>query len=115
MRPETAIFANAPDWSSPSVCPFRSGRAAMRSTVESRTVGPVVVRARSRRRSSAANSTSEENTVECFGRNTLVPSGRWNTVGLVASSGGVSRSDAPSAASTTRPTIASRSSTVANL
>ena len=48
-------------------------------------------------------------------RKRLDPSGRRNNNGLDASSGGVSRSDACSAASVTIPVIASRSSAVANL
>lgn len=52
--------------------------------------------------------------MKCLGRNLLVPSGRWKTTGLVASSGGVNRRDAASAASATSPTIASRSWVLAN-
>lgn len=44
--------------------------------------------------------------MECFGRNTDVPSTRWNAAGL---DGGVIRNDAHSAASTTSPITASRS------
>src|SRR5699024_4208951 len=77
-------------------------------------VGVVVVRERCSSRSSAVRSCSEENTVECLGRKALDPSGLRNSTGLVASSGGVSLSDACSAASTTMPTTASRSWVVAN-
>ena len=59
-------------------------------------------------RPAAASCTLEEITAECFGRNTDVPSARWNTAGLDASSG-VSRVDGRSAASTTSPSDGSRS------
>ncbi len=113
-RPDRAILANALTWSAPSISALRSGLAVTRSTVTSGTVGPVVVWARSRRQSSAASRASEENRAECLGRNTLVPSGRRNSAGLDASSGGVSRSDTASAASTTIARTASRSTVVAN-
>ena len=78
------------------------------------TVGAVVVRERSRSLASAARVSSEVNTVDPTGRNLLVSSGLRNISGLDASSGGVIRRDARSAASTTMPTIASRSSVLAN-
>ncbi|WP_300083703.1 hypothetical protein, partial [Propioniciclava sp.] len=83
------------------------------STVASVTVDPPRLAARSRSLSSAASWDSEVNTVELFGRNTEVPSVRRNTTGEAASSGGVKRSEANSAASATMATMASRSCMVA--
>ena len=113
-RPDTATDAKAAAWSGPSIHPSASGLLVMVSTIARSMLGPVVVRARCRRRSSAARRVSEENSVECLGRNTEVPSGRRNSTGLVTSSGGVRRRDACSAASATMAVMTSRSSTVAN-
>ncbi len=73
------------------------------------TTGPVVVRARLISRSSAANNSTEGNTVACLGRKTLVPSARVNSAGVAVSSGGLSRREASSAASTIAFRTVSRS------
>ena len=113
-RPDRAIAVNAADWSGPSIRPSLSGLLVMVSMVSKATVGAVIFPARSRSRSSAASKPSEENTVEAEGRKRDVPSGRRNCAGLMASSGGVSLSDACSAVSTTMPVIALRSVVEAN-
>ena len=113
-RPDTAMRVRASAWSSPSIRPSASGLRVIVSTVARGTVGPARLAARSRSLSSAASWVSEVNTVELFGRNTELPSGRRNTTGEAASSGGVSRSETSSAASATIATMASRSCMVAN-
>jgi hypothetical protein len=81
IRPDTAMRVRASAWSSPSIRPSASGLRVIFSTVASGTVGPARLAARSRSLSSAASWDSEVNTVELFGRNTEVPSGRRNTTG----------------------------------
>ena len=115
VRPETAIRASASRWSGPSVRPSLSGSFAKRSIVSSASLGPAMPRALAISRSSAASNAVDENSVECFGRNLVEPSARRNSAGVTASSGGVSLSDACSAASAIMPTMTSRSSLDANL
>lgn len=66
-----------------------SGFPVTASMVSRDTVGAVVFPARFRSRSSAASRSSEEKTAEAEGRKRDVPSARWKSAGLVASSGGV--------------------------
>ncbi len=81
--------------------------------VRAGSAGPVVVRASSRRRSSAVRRSGEVNTAVWRGRNMLVPSARRSSAGTDARSGGVSWTDCASAASTTRPRVVVRSRVVA--